>query len=88
MSFMSNKAHGLTRAWNAAGDFVSRNLTKAAAVGAGMVAAPLAMAQATTPGAAIAGELSSGKSDVMLVVAAAAVIIGVLVLWSYVKRAR
>lgn len=61
---------------------------KIGAGAASMFAAGAAMAQATTPGAAIAGELSSGKSDVMLVVAAAAVIIGVLVLWSYVKRAR
>ena len=41
-----------------------------------------------TPGSAIAGELSGGKADVMLVIAAAAVIIGVLVLWSYIKRAK
>lgn len=60
-------------------------------VGAGagaLMAAPFAMAQSTSPGAAIAAELSGGKSDVMLVIAAAAVIIGVLVLWAYVKRAR
>ena len=62
-----------------------------AKIGAGagaMLATGAAMAQATTPGAAIASELSTGKSDVMLVVAAAAIIIGVLVLWSYVKRAK
>ena len=40
-----------------------------------------------SPGSAIAAELSGGKSDVMLVVAACAVIVGVLVLWRYVKRA-
>ena len=41
-----------------------------------------------TPGSAIAGELSGGKADVMLVVAAAAVILGALILWGYVKKAR
>lgn len=41
-----------------------------------------------SPGSAIAGELSGGKADVMLVIAAAAVIIGVLILWSYIKRAK
>lgn len=56
--------------------------------GFGSMVAGAAMAQATSPGAAIAGELSDGKTEVMLVIAAAAVIIGVLVLWAYVKRAR
>lgn len=63
-----------------------------AKVGAGvgaLVASAGAMAQsATSPGAAIAGELSDGKTEVMLVIAAVAVILGVLVLWSYIKRAR
>ena len=62
--------------------------TKAGAVGTGLLASGAAFAQSTSPGSAIAGELSGGKSDVMLVIAAAAVIIGVLVLWSYVKRAK
>lgn len=58
------------------------------AAGTALVASGAAMAQATTPGGAISAELASGKSEVMLVIAAAAVIIGVLVLWTYVKRAR
>lgn len=41
-----------------------------------------------SPGAAIAGELSSGKSEVNLVIAAVAVILGVIILWGYIKRAR
>lgn len=61
---------------------------RAAVGGSALVASGLAAAQATTPGGAISAELATGKSDVMLVVGAAAVIIGVLVLWSYVKRAR
>ncbi len=50
--------------------------------------AAFASGGATSPGAAIAGELSTGKSDVMLVVAAAAVILGAIILWGYVKKAR
>lgn len=41
-----------------------------------------------SPGSAIAGELSSGKSEVNLVIAAVAVILGVIILWGYIKRAR
>lgn len=63
------------------------NMGKATAAVTGFAAAGIASAQGT-PGSAIAAELTSGKADVMLVVAAAAIIIGVLVLWSYVKRAR
>lgn len=50
--------------------------------------AAFASGGAGSPGAAIAGELSTGKSDVMLVVAAAAVILGAIILWGYVKKAR
>lgn len=55
-----------------------------------MSASALALAGggASSPGSAIAGELSGGKADVMLVVAAAAVILGALILWGYVKKAR
>ena len=66
-----------------------KSMWLAAALATAAVFAPMvSFAQSTSPGAAIASELSSGKSDVMLVIAAAAVIIGVLVLWAYVKRAR
>lgn len=61
---------------------------RAAAGATALLASGAALAQATTPGAAIQSELNGGKADVMLVIGAAAVIIGVLVLWSYVKRAR
>lgn len=64
----------------------------AAKVGAGvtgLAASGMALAGApTSPGQAIATELASGKTEVMLVIAAAAVIIGALILWAYVKRAR
>lgn len=64
----------------------------AAKVGTGLsvvAASGMAAAQSgSSPGAAIAGELAGGKADVMLVVAAAAIILGALIVWGYVKRAR
>jgi len=60
---------------------------KVAAGGTALLASGAALASAT-PGSAIAGELSGGKTDLMLVIAAAAVLIGVLILWAYMKRAR
>lgn len=71
-----------------AGNVVKGAAGKAAAAGSALVASGAAFATSSTPGSAIAGELSSGKSEVMLVVAAVAVIIGVLLLWSYIKRAK
>lgn len=61
---------------------------KVSAGTASFVASAAALAQDSSPGAAIAGELSGGKADVMLVIAAAAVILGALILWGYVKRTR
>jgi len=49
--------------------------------------AALASGGGTSPGSAIAAELSTGKNDVLLVVGAVAIILGVLVLWRYIKRA-
>lgn len=63
----------------------------AAKVGTGLAslgAAGLAAAQSTSPGAAIAGELASGKADQMLIIGAVAIMLGVLIVWAYVKRAR
>lgn len=54
---------------------------------AGLAATGLAAAQ-TSPGAAIAGELAGGKADQMLIIGSVAVMLGVLVVWGYVKRAR
>lgn len=59
--------------------------SKAVAGTAALVAAPFAMA-GTTPGGAIAAELSGGEADMGLVFAAVAVLIGVLLVWSYVRR--
>lgn len=61
---------------------------KVGAAGTALLASGAALAQQTSPGAAIAGELSGGKADVMLIIGAVAVILGALIVWGYVKRAR
>ncbi|MEL1264410.1 hypothetical protein [Pseudoxanthomonas putridarboris] len=63
-----------------------QNATVPFAAGASALAlAPSAFA--TGAGSAIAAELSTGKAQVLLVVAALAVIVGTIILWRYVKRA-
>ena len=75
---------------NAARRFASNAGGKIATGGTALMASGAAFASggSGSPGAAIAGELSGGKADVMLVVAAAAVILGAIILWGYVKKAR
>lgn len=57
---------------------------KVAAGVTGLTASGFAMAQ--DQGAAIAAELSGGKSEMGLVFAAVAILIGALLVWSYIKR--
>lgn len=52
-----------------------------------MLAHPV-FASPATPGAAIAGELSGGSAQMMLIIGAVAVLLGILILWAYVKRTR
>jgi hypothetical protein len=61
---------------------------KITAGGTALVASAAAMASGggDSPGAAMAGELASGKTDVGLVVAAVAVILGFIILWRYTKK--
>ena len=62
-----------------------------AKVGAGvatLTTSALALAGATSPGAAVAGELAGGDADLMLIIAAVAVLLGILILWGYTKRAK
>lgn len=74
---------------NSARRFASTTAAKVSTGATALMASGAAFAQdAGSPGAAIAGELAGGKADVMLVIAAAAVILGALILWGYVKRAR
>ena len=67
--------------------FLRTTAGKASAGAAALVASGSAMAT-SSPGSAIAGELAGGQTYVMLVVAAVAVILGLLILWAYVKRAK
>ncbi len=80
MTKYSNKFHGYVH--NA-----RRYIGKAAGATGAMLASGAAFAQ-TSPGGAIAAELASAKSEVMGVIALLAIVVGVLLLWAYVKRAR
>lgn len=73
---------------NATRRFAATIGAKVAAGASTLMASGAAFASGASPGSAIAGELSGGKADVMLVVAAAAVILGAIILWGYVKKAR
>lgn len=61
---------------------------KVAAGASAALASGLALATPSTPGGAISAELAGGRADLMLVIGAAALLIGILILWAYVKRAR
>ncbi|MCC4615648.1 hypothetical protein LL972_06415 [Xanthomonas campestris pv. asclepiadis] len=74
---------------NASRRFASSTAGKVTAGVSSLVASGAAFASGGgSPGAAIASELSGGKTDVMLVIGACAVILGAIILWAYVKRAR
>lgn len=64
---------------------VARVGTGAAALGASAMALA---GGATSPGAAVAGEISGGDADLMLIISACAVLVGILILWAYTKRAK
>ncbi len=64
--------------------------TTSAKIGTGIaavMASGAALASSGSPGAAVAGELSAGKAEMGLIFAAVAVLIGLLVVWAYTKRA-
>lgn len=69
---------------NRAVEGVRNTFTKVAAGATALVASGAALAQGQ--GAAIAGELAGGKSEMGLVFAAVAVLIGALLVWAYIKR--
>lgn len=74
---------------NATRRFASTAGGKVAAGASALMASGAAFASGGgSPGSAIQAELGSGKADVMLVIGAVAVILGALILWGYVKRAR
>lgn len=63
------------------------NAGRVAAATTALVSPFAAFAGGSTPGAAIAGELSGGAADMGVIFAAVAVLIGLLLLWAYTKRA-
>lgn len=74
---------------NASRRFAATAGGKVAAGASALMASGAAFASGGgSPGSAIAGELASGKSDVLLVVGAVAIILGAIILWGYVKKAR
>lgn len=62
---------------------------RAAAFGTtAMVLSGTAFAGGSGPGDAIAGELAGGKAQQMIVIGAVAVMLGVLIVWALIKRAK
>jgi len=58
-------------------------------IGAGaLVASGAALASgSTSPGAAIAAEVSKGNADMAIVIGSIALLLGILVVWAFTKRA-
>ena len=77
--------NNIVRFTNRAVEGVRNAGTKIAAGTTALVASGAALAQ-DSQGAAIAGELAGGKSEMGLVFAAVAVLIGALLVWAYIKR--
>jgi len=72
-----------------AADTVSNLHCRALAIGATSFLAPaLAFAQATDPGAAITSEINGVKTTVGAIIVILAGVVGLMVLWSYIKRAK
>lgn len=85
---MNEKKNALVSIASKARNAAQTAYGKAAGVGTGlMVMAGSAMAGGgTSPGSAIAAGLDDGPSEMGLVFAGVAVLIGLLLLWTYVKR--
>lgn len=74
---------------NAARRFASTTTAKVGAGASTLLASGAAFAaDSASPGAAIAGELSGGKTDMGLVIAACAILIGVAIVWACIKRVK
>jgi len=54
----------------------------------GLMASGMALASGSgSPGSAIAGEMAGGKADIGLVIGACAILLALIVVWAYTKRA-
>jgi len=69
--------------------FVANGFNKFTAAAAALFLALFAAlpASATSAGAAMAAELGGGKAEVLSVIVILAAIVGVIILWKYVRRA-
>jgi hypothetical protein len=71
------------------GQYMKGTVAKVGAAGTALLASGAALASGGgSPGATIAGELSGGKADMMLVIGATAILLGLLIVWGYTKRAK
>ncbi|WP_296252368.1 hypothetical protein [uncultured Stenotrophomonas sp.] len=73
---------------NASRRFAATAGGKVAAGASALMASGAAFASGASPGSAISTEMAGGKVEVMLVIGAAAIIIGSIILWGYVKKVR
>ena len=69
--------------------FGASTFTKIGAGAGALVASGAALASggSTSPGAAIAAEVSKGNADMAIVIGAIALLLGILVVWAFTKRA-
>ena len=73
---------------NAARRFGSSAVAKIGAGTTALVASGAALASgSSSPGAAIAGEMAGGKADIGIVIGACAVLIGLILVWAYTRKA-
>lgn len=73
---------------NNARRFCASTVAKIGAGTTALVASGAALASgSTSPGAAIAAEVSKGNADMALIIGAIAILLGILVVWAYTKRA-
>ncbi|ALA86617.1 membrane protein [Stenotrophomonas maltophilia] len=74
---------------NAARRFGASTVAKIGAGTTALVASGAALASggASSPGAAIAGEMAGGKADIGVVIGACAVLIGLILVWAYTRKA-
>lgn len=79
---MKNKFNAVARWASSTSAKIGTGVATVMASGAAM-----ASGGSGSPGAAIAGELAGGKAEIALVVAACSVLIGLLLLWAYTRRA-
>ncbi|MBA0328500.1 MULTISPECIES: hypothetical protein [Stenotrophomonas] len=68
--------------------FGASTFTKIGAGAGALVASGAALASgSTSPGAAIAAEVSKGNADMAIVIGSIALLLGILVVWAFTKRA-